>query len=435
MVRIINKKSGFTIAEALISMLILSVFIGLSMKIFTKKHTKPVYNASHGTYVCYRDQNDGKVYSKFGAAAPVEQVNDDHCTFHPAKTATYYVLSAVGGGGGGNNTKGGSAGQFETMFLTNIADDLNIYPGAAGQPPYNGSDTVVKNKNNSDEVLLSVKGGLAGTDNPRIKKEYVRSCQVVPLANVLNSSSGDKTYLINSQADDAKCDVGFSSFTARLCPTESNIKDYDQKDLIYNFYNRYAQYAFNAVKNWTNDVSNGVSFPTVVSVDSEGVWMYENSRCTHDGYGDSWWNTQNPCAGKKYVFDPKGDKLYYYPNGKNGSRYIVSSKGNNADATKDCMTSPLSYSEITINAGTDSYSVIRADKDNKFKYIIDLKYDLTKSNTTDKYIGSGFGEYLKNASLKDVTTQVLFKGDTDESMGDGGAKGEPGMPGAVFIAW
>ncbi len=422
MVRIINKKSGFTIAEALISMLILSVFIGLSMKIFTKKHTKPVYNASHGTYVCYRDA-DGNLHSKFGAQE--NSVSGDHCVFRPAKTATYYVLSAVGGGGGGNSTKGGSAGQFETMFLTNIADDLKIYPGAAGQPYYKGSDTVVKN--NSDEVLLSVKGGLEGTDNPLIKKEYVRSCQVVPLAKILDDPT-KKSKINNSQADDAKCDVGFSAFTAKLCPTESNIKDYNQKEQIHDFYYRYAQYAYNATNNnaWKQDTNNGVTYPALVSVDDDdddGVWMYDNAACK-----------SVYCAGKKYVFDSKGDKLYYYPSGKNGPSYLLSNSGDK-DALNDCLTENLSYNSdiLVINGTTDSYSVIRAT--DKFKYIIDLKYDLTKSNTTEDYIGSGFGEYLKNASLKDVTTQVLFMGDTDVSMGDGGAKNQPGMPGAVFIAW
>ena len=411
MVRIINKKSGFTIAEALISMLILSVFIGLSMKIFTKKHTKPVYNASHGTYVCYRDA-DGNLHSKFGAQE--HPVNGDHCTFHPAKTATYYVLSAVGGGGGGNNTKGGSAGQFETMFLTNIADDLNIYPGAAGQPSRDGSDTVVKN--NSDEVLLSVKGGLAGTDNPRIKKEYVRSCQVVPLPNVLNSP--DRTYLINSQADDAKCDVGAFGFTAKLCPTESNINDYDQSELIGKFFDQYQRYSYLSFNNY----KLGMYYSSHVGdkYASRVIWDKNDgtsiSICIEEG---------NSCYWQKYKFEDNGDKLY----SNNG--ILLSQRGGNA--REDCMRSPLPYNNITINADTDSYSVIRAD--DKFKYIIDLKYDLTKSNTTVNYIGSGFGDYLKNASLKDVTTQVLFKGDTDESMGDGGAKNQSGMPGAVFIAW
>ena len=62
-----KKKLAFTIAETLICMFILSIFIVLSMKVFTKKHQKPTYNPSHGYYMCYRD-SAGRIMKKIGTA-------------------------------------------------------------------------------------------------------------------------------------------------------------------------------------------------------------------------------------------------------------------------------------------------------------------------------------------------------------------------------
>ena len=118
------------------------------------------------------------------------------------------------------------------------------------------------------------------------------------------------------------------------------------------------------------------------------------------------------------------------------------------------MKETLDYSDIHIDDDTDSFTIIRSKENasgqiiGKFKYIIDMKYDLTNNNATEYYKGSGFGKYIESSSLRDnsidsvlylhgvrnLTSNVADK-QFDPSSGDGGHKSRVGIGGAVLIAW
>lgn len=423
----INKKFAFTIAEALISMLILSIFIGVSMKVFTKKHTRPVYNATHGYYMCYR-AIDGRVYKKIGSA-PAEVQASGKCDFQPVKTATYYVIYAVGGGGGGNGTVGGAPAEFQTIFVTNIADSLVITPGTGGAYNTTGGNTRIENNDPvvADREILTVSGGLKGGET-KIKQGYVRSCKTVPLAKLIKTSEGKK-YLDNNHDDKASCVVTNKYFEARLCPHSHN--DIRQEDFVKDFYNSYAQTAYTATSSWTDK-----SYDHLYTVNGDCLILNSASA-----------SSITPI--KKYCIDnTNGDKLYNYSTSR-GNWYLA---GLAEDGSATCLVERKYYDDIVINADTDSYTVIRTGGKSTtgtnteyFKYIIDLHYDLTQRNVTPYYKESGFGEYIESSSLRDATTAVLYNpglraqtpptGRFDPSAGDGGCQNCAGIGGAVFIAW
>ena len=437
-----NKKLAFTLAEALVSMLILSIFIGLSMKIFTKKHVKPVYNPTHGYYICYRgftsDAERNKVYEKIGAAAPNEQ-SEGFCRFTPVKSANYYVVYAVGAGGGGNAQYGGAPGDFTTLFVTNIADPLNIYPGRPGVNGAEGEPTIIKNPDSEpNNLILSVNGGLPG-GAVNIKQEYVRDCKVVALASVLRGNATNnnvKDYVINRNSDKISCTPTKDYFYAELCP--HSIHDIVQDKEIYDN-NSSTNRSF--YRTYVTTASDWRSYFKSTYVSKVFPYKYQDN-CLIDGTDKL-----------KYCFDPvNGDKLM--------KRDSVSSKWYYVNARTDnrpaCLTRKFYYNQIEIDKNADSTTVIRTDNGNngagEFKYIIDLHYDMSKVNNTKNISPSGFGDYLENSVLKDVTADVLYhsayKQHTndvadlrfDPSMGDGGpattkVPSGPGYPGAVFIAW
>lgn len=426
-----KKKLAFTIAETLICMFILSIFVVLSMKVFTKKHQKPVYNAAHGYYMCYRDAKTGNIMKKIGAAAPTGPYPDG-CDFQPIKSANFYVLYAVGGGGGGKGNYGGAPGEFTTMFLTSIADTLKIIPGKAGAYQQDGQATYIRNNNplaGADQNVLVVQGGLKGGES-KIKKNYVRSCKAVPLSSLLTNSTGLDRFT-NNLADKATCKVEENRFVASLCGHD--YEDVYQYDKIYgnsdSFFKTYVKEANQSIStDGLNKLFN----------DNNYRYVFENNCLIR--YNNAFHKTASrSTADKKYCFEGDKDKLYYYT----WSHWYLANQ--NTNQTSLCYEQTYSYSDITINDEKDSEIVVR-NKGN-FKFLIELYYDLTKKNVTRYIKDSGFGTYLINSGMKDETTAVLFHPEDrvntaaveadrfDPSAGDGGHKSGAGYDGAVFIAW
>lgn len=97
---------GFSMAEMLVVMLIMSfIVIGIPAIHFKKTELK-TKRSSHGRYECYYDGSTLKEYYinekgvKTGPSAVTE------CKFSPPKNAIYFLIHAVGGGGGAANVAG-----------------------------------------------------------------------------------------------------------------------------------------------------------------------------------------------------------------------------------------------------------------------------------------------------------------------------------------
>ena len=97
---------GFSLAEALITLLIICVIAIASAPVITKKHRAKL-NLPHGVYACYwNGDNLVAKYSINDKESDGKVVYDSEegrygCEFNPPTGAKNFVATIVGGGGGG----------------------------------------------------------------------------------------------------------------------------------------------------------------------------------------------------------------------------------------------------------------------------------------------------------------------------------------------
>ena len=105
-------KKGFSLAELMVVLLLVSLLASALIPIVTKKHLTLPKRSEHGAYMCY--YKDGKLFekktvNKYSGQSEEKQV--ENCVFTPPAKALYFQISAVGGGGGGGDSgyNGGNA--------------------------------------------------------------------------------------------------------------------------------------------------------------------------------------------------------------------------------------------------------------------------------------------------------------------------------------
>ena len=124
MINMEKKSKAFTLAEALILLLIAALLAAALVPVITRKH-KDV--AEHGKWICTLN-SDGKHVIKTvyrGKTSDFELADAASCTFTPPASAKNFTIKAVGGGGGGG---GGTAGDFESVYNSKD-DDAATYAG------------------------------------------------------------------------------------------------------------------------------------------------------------------------------------------------------------------------------------------------------------------------------------------------------------------
>lgn len=93
-------KSGFTLAEMLVVVLIISIIAAASIPLAHKRFKINKDKIVHGRYECYYNGASlHEVIFKSGKLIKDEDVSS--CKFEPDKKATYFIVQAIGGGGGG----------------------------------------------------------------------------------------------------------------------------------------------------------------------------------------------------------------------------------------------------------------------------------------------------------------------------------------------
>lgn len=118
-----KKIQAFTLAEALILLLIAALLAAALVPVITRKH-KDV--GEHGEWVCTMN-SDGKHVVKTTYRGKVSEFEVAHnggeyCIFSPPAAAKNFTIKAVGGGGGG---AGGSDGDIETIYDSRMSDGEN----------------------------------------------------------------------------------------------------------------------------------------------------------------------------------------------------------------------------------------------------------------------------------------------------------------------
>lgn len=145
-----NKKiiGGFSLAEALITLLIISIVALATVPVITKKRKK-IENVRRNSFACY--WNGGNIVGKYNlngeikaAETITETVSDgitrSGCKFDPPSNAKNFVVTTVGGGGGGaagkareeNFASGGQSSGEYTIPADGIYEILLMGAGGAG---------------------------------------------------------------------------------------------------------------------------------------------------------------------------------------------------------------------------------------------------------------------------------------------------------------
>ena len=135
---------GFSLAEALMALLVVSLITIATIPVITKKK-RSLENIPHGQWTCEIDE-DG-MHSSYSQDAPTPVVNADHCEFTPPPRAKNFIIKAVGGGGGGGAGYSNLVmealypGQSKRIdFLANNQYDIVLVGGGGGDGG-NGGDT------------------------------------------------------------------------------------------------------------------------------------------------------------------------------------------------------------------------------------------------------------------------------------------------------
>ena len=115
-----KKLKAFTLAEALILLLIAALIAAALVPVITRKHREV---GEHGKWICsMNDQGHHVIKTIYrGKTSQFKEANDsDFCLFSPPPAAKNFTIKAVGGGGGG---AGGTQGEMESIFDSRTSDN------------------------------------------------------------------------------------------------------------------------------------------------------------------------------------------------------------------------------------------------------------------------------------------------------------------------
>ncbi len=147
-----NKIRALSLMELMILIISLALIIAFSAPLISKKVLSKADIASHGVYICYRDNNNQLWEVQYRDKKMEHQLykprRTDSCTFKlPKKNALYQVTSIGGGGGGGDAGYLGGMKRSDWKLVQDLGpDNLN-------------STTLLKNYNIDIEEFLGEKPG------------------------------------------------------------------------------------------------------------------------------------------------------------------------------------------------------------------------------------------------------------------------------------
>ncbi len=85
-------KQGFSLAEALVVMAIISILFAAVAKVITTRPEKPKQTNMHGYFECYVDGGLKQRYVRNGASTPLESVAQ--CHFEPISGVAFYNINS-----------------------------------------------------------------------------------------------------------------------------------------------------------------------------------------------------------------------------------------------------------------------------------------------------------------------------------------------------
>ena len=131
-----KKTKAFTLAEALILLLIAALIAAALVPVITRKHRDV---AEHGKWICTLNSQGQHVIKTIyrGKTSDFIVAANDECIFTPPANAKNFTLKAVGGGGGG---AGGTAGSMESVYDSRTDGAAGTF---AGNVDYDGHYQII----------------------------------------------------------------------------------------------------------------------------------------------------------------------------------------------------------------------------------------------------------------------------------------------------
>lgn len=170
------RKTGFTIAEFMISISIMCIIAVALLPVLFKKNKEVVeIGKKSGTYICScapKDSNEHKEYLP---------VNDRTCkiSFEAQVQKEFFSIKLIGGGAGGPQALnsefssseygiiGGGAGEYKEVHIPSmLGDEYEIKLGAGGTAGQNGGTTAIYRilEDGSKKLIAYAKGGIVAND-------------------------------------------------------------------------------------------------------------------------------------------------------------------------------------------------------------------------------------------------------------------------------
>lgn len=195
-----NKKlKGFSLFEAFVVMLIVSIFVALMANTVAHRPKAKIASEAHGRFECYYDSVTGELTQEMfleksstkpqRAKKEITLTDADGnttthkvCEFVPPSYAKYLIIDAVGGGAGGSPRGGASEGQFVSTFYASIERKYYILPGVGGRKESgsraaeNGGTTVIRNQDL--EAMVTAEGGKAVSSLENTTLNDVLACSI-----------------------------------------------------------------------------------------------------------------------------------------------------------------------------------------------------------------------------------------------------------------
>lgn len=255
----IENIKAFSLAEALITLLIVCLITLASVPVLTKKHRSKnkAETQSHGTYTCFLD--GAGVYhfqSEINGIKNEGVLDTDFCKFTPPSDGRDYTVVAIGGGAGGGagysftDTKMFTSSSIYTVPEDGIYDFVIIGGGGGGYPrrvslnnrgESGGYLSGITELNKGDSIIVSV--GQAGYQSESVSGNIVAGdSSILTPEKVYVATAGQGCKLVNYNNEDGSGSCGYSNgqmglpngtrgFDASLeniyaCPVYSNSEPY-----------------------------------------------------------------------------------------------------------------------------------------------------------------------------------------------------------------
>ena len=191
-----NKKYGFSLAESIISMMILALVIMLTLSVITRKKTTPTNKTTiSGMYACWNDGTTNHQQTYDGHALKSSD-NPSTCTFEMDRRAYKYYVYAVGRRAeySGKRIDGQVVQEIIPTPTGENENEMELKIELGGSK--NGGTTTIKQNGN---IVVQALGGIRWTKSGLVDGN-IKTCKMIDNTNPCESNQLPKCEIQNSKS-------------------------------------------------------------------------------------------------------------------------------------------------------------------------------------------------------------------------------------------